>query len=176
MIVRRAYLAWLRHRLRRFLSDTHRAREIQERTLLLKLARNANSDFGRAFGFENIRSAREFRSRVPVMTYEDHLPYLSRVLNGEITALFAPGTRVLMFAMTSGTSSEPKRLPITTDLFREYQNSWRMWGAGTFSDHVDLLWKKTLQLSSDWQQFHSPTGIPCGQISGLAATTRPRID
>src|SRR5215208_762314 len=116
-MVRRAYLAWLRHRLRRFLSDTSRASEIQQRTLLLKLAQNANSDFGRRYGFDSIRSASEFRSRVPILTYEDHHPYLSRVLNGETTALFAPGTRVLMFTMTSGTTSEPKRLPITMDLF-----------------------------------------------------------
>src|SRR4029078_9328083 len=116
---------------------TSRAREIQQRALLLKVARNANSDFGRTYGFDTIRSANEFRSRVPVLTYEDHHPYLSRVLNGQTTALFAPGTRLLMFAMTSGTTSEPKRLPITMELFREYQNGWRLWGAGAYSDHMD---------------------------------------
>ena len=174
-MIRFAYLAWLRHRLHRFLSDTSRARDIQHRALLRKLARNANSDFGRAYGFDSIRTAAEFRRRVPVLTYEDHHPHLSRVLNGQTTALFAPGTRVLMFTMTSGTTSEPKRLPITEELFREYQRGWRLWGGGAYGDHLDQLRKKTLTLASDWKQFHSPSGIPCGQISGLAATTRPRI-
>src|SRR3954463_8153165 len=77
-MIRRAYLAWLRHRLRRFLSDTHRSRDIQHQELLRKVARNANSDFGRAYGFESIRSAAEFRRRVPVLTYENHHPYVSR--------------------------------------------------------------------------------------------------
>ena len=112
---------------------------------------------------------------MPVLTYEDHQPYISRVLNGEVTALFAPGTKVLMFAMTSGTTGEPKRLPITEELFREYKMGWRMWGAGVYGDHPDLLLKKTLQLTSDWQQFTAPSGMPCGQISGLAATTRPAV-
>jgi hypothetical protein len=146
MMIRRAYLAWLRHRLSRFLSDTHRSREIQHRELLRKIARNANSDFGRAYGFDSIRSAAEFRRRVPVLTYEDHHPYVSRVLNGETTALFAPGTRVLMFTMSSGTTSEPKRLPITTDLFREYQRGWRLWGGGAYGDHLDLLRKNKFNI------------------------------
>ena len=78
-----------------------------------------------------------------------------------------------MFAMTSGTTGEPKRLPITEELFHEYKMGWQMWGAGVYGDHPDLLLKKTLQLTSDWRQYTAPCGMPCGQISGLAATTRP---
>ena len=72
-----------------------------------------------------MNSVEDFRRRMPMMTYEDHQPYIARVLQGETTALFAPGTRVLMFAMTSGTTGEPKRLPITEELFREYRAGWR---------------------------------------------------
>lgn len=175
LIVRHAYLAWLRARLRRFTKASTRARELQHETLLAKISRNANSEFGRDFGFSEIRTAADFRARVPVLSYEDHRPYISRVLNGETTALFAPGTRVLMFAMTSGTTGEPKRVPITKELFYEYRAGWQMWGAGAYGDHPDLLRKKTLQLTSDWQQYSAPCGIPCGQISGLAATTKPAI-
>jgi hypothetical protein len=175
VIVRYAYLAWLRARLNRFTGASARAREIQHEALLAKISRNAESAFGRDHGFANIRNAADFRARVPVLTYEDHKPYISRVLNGEITALFAPGTKVLMFAMTSGTTGEPKRLPITEELFYEYKMGWQMWGAGAYGDHPDLLLKKTLQLTSDWRQFTAPSGIPCGQISGLAATTRPAV-
>ena len=175
MVVRYVYLAWLRHRLRRFLADARRAREFQHRTLLRKIRRHADSEFGREHGFADIRSAADFRQRLPVLTYEDHQPYLARVLAGETTALFAPGTRILMFAMTSGTTGEPKRLPITEELFREYRAGWRMWGAGVYGDHRDLVRKKTLQLTSDWQQYRAPSGVPCGQISGLAATTRPKV-
>jgi hypothetical protein len=112
---------------------------------------------------------------VPILTYDDHQPYITRVLNGDKSALFSRGTRILMFAMTSGTTGQPKRLPITAELFREYRAGWRIWGAGVFGDHNDLVNKKTLQLSSDWQQYRVPSGAPCGQISGLAATTRPFI-
>jgi hypothetical protein len=173
MIHRYAYLAWLRLRLKRFLADAREARRWQHRALVQKIRRNADSDFGRDHGFASIRSVEEFRRRQPLATYDEHHPYIARVLEGDVTALFAPGTRVLMFAMTSGTTGQPKRLPITQELFDEYKSGWRIWGAGVYGDHLDLVHKLTLQLSSDWRQRRAPSGVPCGQISGLAATTRP---
>jgi hypothetical protein len=175
MIGRYLYLIWLRHRLRRFLADAKRSRDFQHRALLQKIARHSQSDFGRAFGFSELRTVADIRKRLPILTYEDHHPYVQRVLQGDVTALFAPRTRVLMFAMTSGTTGEPKRLPITEELFREYTAGWRLWGAGVYGDHRELVRTKTLQLTSDWQQYRAPCGAPCGQISGLAAITRPRV-
>jgi hypothetical protein len=156
-------------------SDATKARSIQHQTLLAKIGRNATSQFGRDFGFSEIRSAAEFRARVPVLSYEEHRPYIAKVLDGDVTAMFRAGTKVLMFAMTSGTTGDPKRLPITQELFDEYRMGWQLWGGGVYGDYPQLLLQKTLQLSSDWRQYSSPCGIPCGQISGLAATTRPAI-
>ncbi len=108
-------------------------------------------------------------------TYDEHRPYIDKVLRGDVTGLFAPGTKVLMFAMTSGTTGEPKRLPITEELFREYRRGWLIWGGGVYGDYPGLMLKRSLQLSSDWQQLRAPSGVACGQISGLAATTRPKL-
>jgi hypothetical protein len=175
MILRYMYIAALRMRLQRFRFDARRARDIQHRTLMAKIRRNEQSDFGRDHGFRSMRRAADFRRLQPVAGYDQHHPYIERVLHGDVSAMFAPGTRVLMFAMTSGTTGQPKRLPITEQLFREYKAGWRMWGAGVYGDHIDLLMKQTLQLTSDWQQYRAPSGVPCGQISGLAAMTRPRF-
>src|SRR4051812_6786664 len=175
MIIRYAYLAVLRRELNRFLADSNRARAIQRHALADKIERGKNSDFGREHSFCEMRTVADFRKRVPIRTYDDHRPYLNKVLHGNVNALFAPGTKVLMFAMTSGTTGEPKRLPITEQFFREYRRGWMIWGASVYGDYPHLLRKKSLHLCSDWQQFRSASGIPCGQISGLAATTRPRI-
>jgi hypothetical protein len=175
MLLQQAYLSWLQTRLWRFLANTRHARAIQGQALLRKIRRNASSDFGRDFGFASIRTVSDYRRQVPVLTYEDHHPYMERVLRGETAALFSRRSRVLMFAMTSGTTGEPKRLPITKEFFREYRRSWLIWAAGAYGDHRDLMSKKTLQLTSDWRLCETPSGAPCGQISGLAATTRPKI-
>jgi len=173
MLLRYAYVATLRLRLKQIRVSARRARDVQRRALLAKIRRHANSDFGRDHGFAQIKSVADFRRRVPVATYEDHHPYIERVLHGDVEALFAPGTRILMFAMTSGTTGQPKRLPITEALFREYKLGWRIWAAGCYGDHLAVLSQRTIQLTSDWQQYTAPCGIPCGQISGLAAASRP---
>lgn len=161
--------------MRQYLGDARRARDIQHRTLLNKIRRNALSDYGRDHGFPEMRTVDDFRRRQPLMHYDDIAPYVDRVRHGNVTAMFAPQTRVLMYAVSSGTTGRPKHLPLTAELFREYKSGWRIWGAGVYGDHRDLLWKKTLQLTSDWQQSHAPDGTPCGQISGLAAATRPIV-
>ncbi len=175
MFQRYLYVTWLRRRLAQFMANARRSREMQERSLMCKIARHANSDFGRDFGFSSMRTPADFRQQMPVLKYEDYQPYIDRVLRGDNLAMFAPGTRVLMFAMTSGTTGQPKRLPITKEFLREYKIGWRLWGGGVYGDHGDLIRKKTLQLTSDWQQEFAPSGVPCGQISGLAASTKPRV-
>ena len=171
--IRSAFLAFKNARLRRFLNDAPRARDVQRQVLLSKLERCAESEFGRAHGFSTIRSVENFRQRLPISTYEDFRPYIDRVMRGEVSAMFAPGTQILMYAMTSGTTAQPKHLPVTKEFYRQYRESWNLWGTGVYSDHRDLLTKKTLQLSSDWRQQLAPSGVPCGNISGLAAETRP---
>lgn len=80
-----------------------------------------------------------------------------------------------MLAVTSGTTGDPKYIPVTNHFLREYRRGWNVWGLSVFRDHLDLLTKKTLQFSSDWHATETEAGIPCGSISGLAAETRPAI-
>ncbi len=148
---------------------------IQRQRLLEKLRLNQDSQFGREHGFASIRDFRDFRRRVPIATYETYRPYIEQVKDGKLNVLFGEGTQVLMFSMTSGTTSQSKYVPITNHFFREYRRSWNYWGLATFRDHNDLLSKYTLTLASDWDQFRTSAGIPCGSISGLVAETRPRI-
>jgi len=173
--VRLGYLRWRLRRLRRYLNGTKNGTEVQRARLMEKIRLNADSQFGREHQFAKIRSVADFRSRVPVANYETYRPYIEQVKNGNPDALFGPGTKVLMFSMTSGTTSEAKYVPITNHFFQEYRRSWNYWGLATFRDHQDLLSKHTLTLASDWDQFRTAGGIPCGSISGLAAETRPRI-
>jgi hypothetical protein len=175
MIHRYLYLYTKARQVDRFLARTRRAATIQREVLFAKLRRNVESDFGRDHGFARIRSVDDFRRQVPVSGYEYYRPYTERVKRGRIEAMFGPSNKLLMFSMTSGTTTEPKYIPVTNHFFKEYRRSWNIWGLGVFRDHVDLVRKATLQFSSDWEQFHTEGGIPCGNISGLAAETRPRI-
>src|SRR5207248_10587587 len=87
------------------------------------------------------------------------------------SAMFGPGTQVLMFSMTSGTTGESKFIPITREFVEEYRRGWNLWGTCVFCDHRALLRRWSVQLTSDWRKFHTDAGIPCGSISGLASET-----
>lgn len=175
MIEKYLYL-WMRtFELKRFLTETRRAREIQHQVLLQKIRRHAESDFGRDHGFSEIRTADDFRRRMPVTTYEYYRDYVERLKQGQISALFGAGTKVLMLAMTSGTTNKPKYVPVTQEFFDDYRRGWNLWGIGLYRDHSDLLHKQNLKFGSNWRQFLTEGGIPCGNISGLVAETAPWI-
>jgi hypothetical protein len=175
MVEKYLYL-WMRMReLSRFRAGARRARQVQHRILLEKLRRNAESDFGRDHGFSEIRSVEDFRRRVPITTYEYYRDYVERLKQGQISAMFGAGTKVLMLAMTSGTTNQSKYIPVTQEFFDEYRRGWNLWGIGLYRDHSDLLHKQNLKFGSNWRQFLTAGGIPCGNISGLVAETAPWI-
>ncbi|HEV3121937.1 MAG TPA: GH3 auxin-responsive promoter family protein, partial [Isosphaeraceae bacterium] len=161
-----------RHLAQDFLRQTERAPEIQQQLLLRLLARHADSQFGRDHHFSEIRTAADFRHRVPVRGYDGHEPYIERVRRGELQALFGPGTEVLMFALTSGTTASPKTIPVTRESLRDYREGWTIWGILAFDAHPEILrrgLRPILQMASDWRESYTPAGIPCGAITGLTA-------
>ncbi len=109
---------------------------------------------------------------MPVRGYDGHEPYIDRVRQGDVSALFGPGTEVLMFAMTSGTTARPKTIPVTTESLRNYRDAWTIWGILAFDAHPTILEKglrPILQIASNWRETTTPAGIPCGAITGLTA-------
>lgn len=103
------------------------------------------------------------------------LPYIERLKLGEHRALLGPRNRLLMFALTSGTTSSTKFIPITRQFFRDYRRGWQIWGIQAFDAHPALHHAEIFQLTSPWNQFYTPAGIPCGNISGLAQQMQSRI-
>lgn len=172
-LIRLPFLYWKTAKLAAFLRNTRNGRAIQRRQLMAQVRRSAASQFGCDFGLDQLSTADAFRSRFPVLDYEAFAPYVQRVAQGDVGAMFPADTRILMFATTSGTTNVPKLLPVTETFYDEYRASWQYWGTGVYRDYPQLLGLSTLQFSSHWQVSRSPSGVPCGNISGLAAETRP---
>jgi hypothetical protein len=161
-----------------FLDQTRHAGDVQRELLLRRIARHADSQFGRDHFFGEIRTPADFRKRVPISNYDYHEPYIDRVRQGDSTALFGPGTDVLMFAMTSGTTNRPKTIPVTREALADYREGWTIWGITAFDAHKDMMrdgLKSILQLASDWRESFTPSGIPCGAITGLTAHIQNRF-
>ncbi len=156
-----------------FNAACRRPREVQEALLRRILADQAPTAFGRDHGFQTIRTVADFRRQLPVAPYDYFEPYLARVRNGETNALLSDG-RVLMFALTSGTTAARKTIPITPRYLADYRRGWNRWGLRALLDHQRISCSPILQLAGDPEEFHTPAGIPCGSLSGLTVQAQHR--
>ncbi len=164
----------VRRRLAAFEAATHRPREVQEALLGDILAHQTATAFGRDHRFDSIRTVADFRRQVPVAGYDYVEPYIARVRKGESAALLAD-PRVHMFALTSGTTAARKYIPVTEQYLADYKRGWNIWGLKAFRDHPAVKLRPILQLSSDWEEFRTEAGIPCGAVTGLTATMQKRL-
>lgn len=167
-VILKVVAAPVRRRLNAFEEATKRPREVQEALLQSILRRQAATAFGLDHHFAAIHSVADYRHNLPVRGYEYVEPYLQRVLKGETNALLAD-RKIHMFAMTSGTTATRKYIPVTDQYLADYRRGWNIWGLKVFRDHPEVRLRPIVQMSGDWQEFHSETGIPCGAVTGLTA-------
>jgi hypothetical protein len=175
MNARWAYIRLQSLLVKQMIANTKHSRDVQHHVLQRKLRLCADSQFGRDHAMSTIRTVAGFRKQVPVTDFEYVRSYVDAVRGGNPQALFSPKTRLLMFALTSGTTEKPKHIPITDEFVKGYKRGWKIWGLKAHTDHIDLAWKDYVHLASDWQSSRTESGVWCGSISGLAAETRPVI-
>lgn len=152
-----------------------RCRQTQAKLLRKLLALHKDTAFGRDHGFSEIHGYADFTSRVPLATYESLSPYLRRVYEGQTTALFPPSEELIMFAMTSGTTGQPKRIPVTAKFLRQMKRGSSIFGVRALLAHPQGWLRPIVQLSSPADEATSPGGLPCGAISGMMIRTQKSI-
>jgi hypothetical protein len=110
---------------RRFLKALADPETAQRRKLLSYLKQHANTDFGRAHGFDVIGNYEEFARRVPVVDYAGLGPWIERIRAGEQNVLTS--RRVTRLMPTSGTTSARKLIPMTAELQAEFSAAIGGW-------------------------------------------------
>ncbi|MCA9073602.1 MAG: GH3 auxin-responsive promoter family protein [Planctomycetaceae bacterium] len=168
----RSRARWHSRRFLRHVQDCHHA---QSTALKRLLALSAGSRFHRDHGLSRNTTLSEFRRRVPVTSYDDVAPYIEALKQGDGSALCGDRNPLRMFALSSGTTGDAKFIPVTRQFVADYRRGWSIWGINTFDDHPRLHGLKILQLTSDFDQFRTPGGTPCGNISGLAQSMQSRV-
>ena len=157
---------------RRTFEDAARRPELAQAQLLdTLLRRNAGTRFGRDHGFGSIARPAEYARRVPIRDYEGFRPYVARIVAGEEDALTAEAP--VMFTTTSGTTGEPKLIPVTPAGREEMAALMRLWTFYALRDHPSLLDAHILTVVSPAVEGKTATGIPFGAMSGLAYQRLP---
>ncbi len=164
----------LRRRLAAFENATTRPEQVQTELLRFILARQASTAFGKDHFFSTVQTVSDFRKLIPVRGYDYVEPYMQRVLKGETSALLAD-QKIHMFAMTSGTTATRKFIPVTDQYLADYKRGWNLWGLRVYRDHPEVRMRPIVQMSGDWEEFRTATGIPCGAVTGLTAQMQMRI-
>jgi hypothetical protein len=123
-----------RARFRRAL--THPA-EAQAARLRHILQSNQACEFGRAHEFGAITSVRDFQTRVPLSSYDDFAPAITRMAAGERGILTtAP---VKLFEPSSGSTAAAKLIPYTAELQREFQAGLAAWIGNLYGNMPQLM-------------------------------------
>lgn len=166
----------VRRKLHQFESACQDPESVQAALLSHILRKQAATGFGRDHHFDDIRTVGDYRRNVPVAPYEYVAPYIGRVQRGDTRALLAD-RRVLMFALTSGTTASRKFIPVTDDYLAAYRRGWNMWGIKMYRDHRGrkIAMRPIVQLGGDPEEFRTEAGIPCGNLSGYTAMIQRRL-
>ena len=151
---------------------TFMPQETQSQLLLDIVKHNRATAFGRDHRFETIRSPEDYKNQVPISDYERIRPYVERAQNGDAEVLTTEP--VVMFTMTSGSTGEPKLIPVTASSKQNHRDLTRLWYYRAYLDHSEFLGNKLLGLVSPVEEGRTSSGIPYGAASGLIYQSSPR--
>jgi hypothetical protein len=92
--------------------------EVQREIFIRLLKKASSTEWGKKYDYKSISKTSDYQSRVPVQTYEEFIPFIERIGNGESDLLW-PG-KIKWFAKSSGTTSQKSKfIPITVESLEE---------------------------------------------------------
>ena len=95
----------------KFNKETRNAENVNKEILLKILKKNAKSEIGIKYDFQNVKSIEDYIEHVPLSNYHDYEKYINRMANGEKNILVSED--VEYFGHTSGTTGKQKLIPAT---------------------------------------------------------------
>jgi len=79
------------------------------------LTKARDTEWGKKYDYKSIRSYQDFCQRVPIQTYDDLKPYITRMINGEKNILWPSVVR--WYARSSGTTNDKSKfIPVTDEI------------------------------------------------------------
>lgn len=145
----------------------------QERILKRILSGNKNTVYGRKYKFSKINSVEDFQKQVPIITYPDISTYIEKMKRGKQNILVK--NKVLFFATSSGTTSEPKFIPVTKRRMDFHRGEFLLWIRYMLKKNVKILKGKTLYFAGGSLNGYTQGKIPHGNISGYLTENSSRF-
>ena len=142
---------------------------ISQKETLQKLIKSGEKTlFGRDHNFNSIDSYSSFKKHTPIVDYEKLKPYINKIIQGKPDVLW-PG-KPKYFAVTSGTTSGAKYIPITKESLPNHldgaKDALLMYIANT--GNTKVLNGKHIFLQGS-PVLEEKGGIKTGRLSGISA-------
>lgn len=151
--------------------------EAQQEVLLMMLNKAKRTVFGRAYNFEDILNSADpissFQSHVPVHDYDKlYGAWWHYLEEGHENITWPGGQRY--FALSSGTTSNSKAIPVTDDMLDAIKKSGiqQILSLKNFDLPADFFEKDIMMLGSS-TELRERNGFLAGEISGISAANLP---
>lgn len=107
----KTYFSSLIPRVKKWMAEPLAAQEKQFETLLDKAK---HTEWGKKYGYAEIKDYKQFTQRVPIYTYEELQPYIQRMMQGEENILWP--SNINFFSKSSGTTdAKSKYIPVSQE-------------------------------------------------------------
>ncbi len=137
----------------------------QEALLLSILRENARTQYGEQCGFAAITSYEQFAQSVPVASYEALRPYIqTQQTTGQQALTVAPP---VLYAKTSGTTGQPKYVPITKEELRQQQRHTALLTFRQYTLDPLAFGGKIWVMAMAAEEGRLDNGVPWGSVSGF---------
>lgn len=156
--------------------NSRKPRTFNQELLFRLLKDNADTEYGRKYGFGEITTMEEFKERVPFSTYDDYAPYIERMIDNDENNLIT-AYPIVHYAVSSGSVGVPKRIPVS----RETLDHYNLNSSNRYFAHADEAYRathggkplrgkglNTMEVSVR----RTANGVSMGAISGAAVAER----
>ena len=150
---------------KKFLAQLDNLKQSQTELLLDIIRENQNTEFGKEYGFSEINSVADYRSKLPVLEYEAIRPYIEKQDKTGEPVLLAREPE--FFAVTSGTTGKPKFIPVHDRALEDHKASTNLFIYSILKARPKMLSGKILAIVSPAVEGHmEDSGKPFGSTSG----------
>lgn len=140
-----------------------------KRILLLQ----GETAFGNKHRLKLLRGYQEFRLGVPIQTYEDLRPYIQA--QEETGEPRINRQQPVAYAVTSGTTGQPKYIPILQETVESLQRFQLLNLCSQYQGIPEMFDGRVLVLAGSSQEGKLETGTAYGSMSGMLADALPAV-
>ena len=137
------------------------------------LQANQESRFGVEHGFDRIADPSALQGQVPVQSYETLRPYIDEQRRQGTPALTSEAPQ--FYAQTSGTTGQPKYIPITRSMLAMQRDEQRLFSYLQFRACPEAFAGKALGIMGAAVEGRLDTGHAVGSVSGHLYESLPAV-